>query len=130
MSNELILKNFKDILESIQLVMKRSKDLVSSEDFFKNDAGLEKLDSISMRLQTIGEAIKKISKSNPNLLDKYHEVRWKDIIGFRYKISHHYFDLDAEVIFGICKTDIPLLEKVVKKILANIDKTSEYNKES
>lgn len=44
MSKELLLKNFKDILESIQLVMRRSKDLTSSEDFFKNDDGVERLE--------------------------------------------------------------------------------------
>lgn len=54
-------KNTEELLEyvllGINLIEKRFKSINSSDDFLSNEAGIEKLDSISMRLQTIGEAI-------------------------------------------------------------------------
>jgi uncharacterized protein with HEPN domain len=47
------------ILTSIQMIQRRFKDINSSDDFLDNDEGLDKLDAISMRLQSIGEALKK-----------------------------------------------------------------------
>ena len=32
-------------------------------------------------------------------------------------ISHHYFDLNSEVVTQVCKEEIPKLNKVIKKIL-------------
>jgi uncharacterized protein with HEPN domain len=46
------------IVESITLINERFQEINSSEDFLYDNKGLEKLDSISMRLQTIGEAVK------------------------------------------------------------------------
>ncbi len=111
MSDAAIIEYLHKILESIDIVSKRSKRLKSFEDFLKNDTGIERLDSISMRLQAIGETIKKVAQTNRQLLDKHPEVDWKDIINFRDKISHHYFEIDAEVIFNICKDDFPYLGK-------------------
>lgn len=40
---------------------------------------------------------------------------WKGAKGMRDIISQHYFDLDAEVVFSICKDRIPgLIETVMK----------------
>lgn len=123
MSNEILIKIFLDILDSIQIVIKRSSVIKSYNDFIKNENGIEKLDAISMRLQAIGEAIKKVASTEISILNRYPEINWKDIINFRDKISHHYFDLDAEVIFLICENDIPLLEKTIKNILNDLEKS-------
>ncbi len=50
------------ILESLQLVQRRFQSIHSSDDFLQNDVGLEKLDAIAMRLQSIGEALKNLMK--------------------------------------------------------------------
>lgn len=33
------------------------------------------------------------------LLDKYPAIEWKKIMGMRDILSHHYFDIDAEIVF-------------------------------
>jgi len=115
MSGDVLYKILLDIDESLQIILDRLNEIKSSDDFLKSKEGLKNLDSIAMRLQAIGEAIKKVSKESPSLLDKYKEINWKGAINFRDKISHHYFDIDAEEIYKICKNDIPLLEKTIKK---------------
>jgi uncharacterized protein with HEPN domain len=124
MSNEqklMILSTLEDIQHSLELVQKRSKHISSSDDFLKDDKGLEKLDSISMRLVAIGEGFKNIDKLSENkLLQNYPTIPWKQVKGVRDMLSHHYFDLDAEVIFNICKNDIDKLLQTTIKIISDI----------
>jgi uncharacterized protein with HEPN domain len=121
MSDELLRKRLLDIFDSLQIVLERFEGIKSSEDFLKDKEGLKNLDSISMRLQAIGEAIKKISKEAPYILDQYREIDWKGVINFRDKISHHYFDIDSEEIFKICNNEIPLLKKTINNIISNLE---------
>lgn len=124
MSNEqklMILSTLEDIQHSLELIQKRSKYISSSDDFLKDDSGLEKLDSISMRLVAIGEGFKNIDKLSDNkLLQNYPTIPWKQVKGVRDMLSHHYFDLDAEVIFNICKNDIDKLLQTTIKIINDI----------
>lgn len=99
----MLLSTLEDIQFSIELIQRRSKNINSSEDFLKDDDGLQKLDGISMRLVAIGEGFKNIDKITKNkLLINYPEIPWKDVKGVRDILSHHYFHLDSEVIFEIC----------------------------
>ncbi len=72
-----------------------------------------------MRSSAIGEGFKNIDKlSNNQLLIKYPNIPWKNVKGIKkrfYLITD--FDLDAEVIFNICKKDAnELLETTIKII--------------
>ena len=59
------------VLESLNLIKKRFATIHSSDDFLVDDSGLEKLDSISMRLQSIGEeAVFDICKNELDDLEK------------------------------------------------------------
>ena len=88
------------ILFSIELIEERVKSINTSDDFLKNSNGLEKLDAISMRLQSIGEAIKNIFKTDKQvLLTNSEKEYWSKIIRLREVISHHYIDIDSEIIF-------------------------------
>ena len=71
-----------------------------------------------MRLIAIGEGFKNIDKLSQNeLLKNYPEIPWKQVKGIRDILSHHYFDLDAEVIFEICKKNTEELLHVTKQII-------------
>ena len=47
------------IIQSLNLIKRRFDPISKSDDFLDTDDGLDKLDAISMRLQSIGEALKK-----------------------------------------------------------------------
>jgi len=103
----LILSTLEDIKFSIELIKKRFEQIESSDDFLADEDGLEKLDSISMRLVAIGEGFKNIDKlTDKQLLSNYSNINWKGIKGVRDILSHHYFDLDAETIFAICDSHL------------------------
>lgn len=99
-----------DIISSLKLIQQRFQTIHDSDDFLKDEHGLEKLDSISMRLIAIGEGFKNVDKlTDFQLLDKYPQIPWKQVKGVRDILSHHYFDLDAETIFEICANEIDKL---------------------
>ncbi len=115
-----LLSTLEDIVFSIELILNRFKTIKSSDDFLEED-GLEKLDSISMRLIAIGEGFKKIDRlTNNALLPNYPTIDWKSVKGVRDILSHHYFQIDAETIFEICNNHLEELLSVTKKIISDI----------
>ena len=109
------------IRDSLELIEKRCSDIYSVDDFLFSDSGMMKLDSICMKLTAIGESIKNLDKiTNKELLVKYPEIPWRNVMGIRDIIVHHYFDVDADEIFRICKEDIPQLYKVIIKIINDL----------
>ena len=118
---EMLLSTLEDIKYSLELILKRANNINSSDDFLKDENGLQKLDSIAMRLSAIGEGFKNIDKlSNNQLLIKYPNIPWKNVKGIRDILSHHYFDMDAEVIFDLCKKDINGLFETTIQIIKDI----------
>ena len=59
---ELVVSILKNILWSLEQITRRFQSIQSSENFLKDDLGLEKLDSICMQLINTGEALKEIDK--------------------------------------------------------------------
>ena len=122
MSNELILNILEDIQDSIEIILQRIKVIDTADDFLKNEYNLTLYDAIVMRLQVIGELIKNAKNKNQEIFDKHNQVNWDEIIRMRDRISHHYLDLDVEIVFNICKENIPELKNVVDSILTELKK--------
>lgn len=120
---ELVLDILEQIIEAIAIVQERCTFANCQNDFMDTKEGQEKLDSICMKLIAIGESLKNIDKITDNkLLASYPLIEWKKIKGIRDFISHHYFDLDAEVIFGICKNHIGALSMTLKQMKLDLEK--------
>lgn len=114
----LICEVLAQILEAVNRIEWRFAPISTVDDFLDSPEGLEKLDSICMMLIAIGESLKNFDKlTDGTFLVKYPEVDWKGAKGVRDIISHHYFDLDAELIYGICKKDMRGLQEAVTKML-------------
>ncbi len=118
---ELVHDILAQIIEAIRIVQERCSFAKCQNDFMDTKEGQEKLDSICMKLIAIGESLKNIDKiTDKKLLASYPEIEWKKIKGIRDFISHHYFDLDAEVIFGICKNHIVDLLMVFRQMQSDL----------
>ena len=106
----------KQILTAAHRIERRFEGIGEADDFIVSDTGIDKLDAICMMLIAIGENLKNLDRITVGkLLVKYPEVDWKGAKGMRDIISHHYFDLNAEVVFAICKNRIPgLVETIIK----------------
>ena len=80
MSLEIILSLFEDIKEGIDLIKPRFVNIHMPYDFRKDSVGLTNLDAIAMRVQVIGEAIKKVDKLDKKFLANYPEIYWEKIM--------------------------------------------------
>ena len=119
---KLIVEILQNIAWSLDQIVKRFQTIESSDDFLKDDLGLEKLDSICMQLINIGEALKQIDKlTDAKLFINYPDVDWKKAKGMRDIITHHYFDIDAETVYVVCSERIPDMKEVIKKILEDLE---------
>ena len=118
---ELILEILHQILEAGRRIERRFSPVKHPDTFLANDDGLDRLDAICMMLIAIGESLKNLDKlTNGELLIKYPAVDWKGAKGARDIISHHYFDLNAEAVFGICQSDIPTLTTTVERMIEDL----------
>ena len=119
---ELVIEILHQIKSSCDMIISRIEKIITYSDFIKNDAGLEKLDAVSMKLIAIGESLKNLDKiSNYKILIKHPEFEWKKAMAMRDIISHHYFDLNPEIVFDVCKNEIPRLSTLLDKIIADIE---------
>jgi uncharacterized protein with HEPN domain len=65
-------------------------------------------------LMVIGEAAARIPTE---LRDKYPEVQWRSIVGFRNVVVHEYFALDWTIVWETLNVDLPMLQAQVEEIL-------------
>jgi uncharacterized protein with HEPN domain len=98
-----------DILENINLIEDSIKGL-SIKQFESNRLII---DATLRRLEIIGEAVKNIPNS---FRENYPNIPWKNIAGFRDKLTHAYFGVVLERIWNIIEKDLPSFKKEIEKI--------------
>lgn len=117
----LTLEILTQIVQATTAIGKRFEPIKSASDFTDSEGGMEKLDAICMQLIAIGESLKNIDRiTNKSLFPQYPQIEWDKIKGMRDIISHHYFDIDSEVIFDVCKNHINNLAKTIEQIIKDM----------
>ncbi len=112
MPDQIIKERLEGIAEHITVLQHRMEGIASPANF-KTEAGQVIYDSILMRLQSIGENIKKIEDLEPGFCDEQLHIEVGNIIRFRDLISHHYELMDIQIIFDIVQNHIPSLKNAV-----------------
>lgn len=106
------------IKQTLERIIANSKEIDSYQYYYLTPAGMERLESTCMLLIAIGESIKGIDKlTNKELLTQFPEIDWKGAMGIRDIIAHHYFDLDAEIVYNVVKTNLPDMLATINSIL-------------
>ncbi|MGD9732022.1 MAG: DUF86 domain-containing protein [Desulfamplus sp.] len=119
---ELLHEILTQILKSTDTVLYRFNPVKEIKDFTDSQAGMEKLDAICMQLIVIGESLKNIDKiTNGLFLSRYPQINWKGAKAMRDIISHHYFEIDVEVIFDVCKNKIKPLRDTITNMIIDIN---------
>ena len=86
--------------------------------------GVVTLDGIAMMLIWMGESIKNLEKvGGQDLLNAYPEVDWKGAKGTRDILSHHYEDIDAEVVFYICDRHLSSIKTAINAMIQQLGKS-------
>lgn len=94
------------IIESVGKINSFTQGL--NRDGFFADAKTQS--AVIMQLLLIGEISKKISEKAKQNID----LPWKDIVGFRDRAIHNYFEIDLDIVWNTVISDIPELAKQLK----------------
>lgn len=105
------------IEQAIERIIDNAEKIDSYHYYLLSPGGMERLESTCMLLIAIGEGLKGIDKhTDKQLFVKYPEIDWKGAMGMRDIIAHHYFDIDAAVVFDVVKNHLPSMLVTIKKI--------------
>lgn len=120
-SVELTQEILANIMVAIARIERRFEGIDEPDDFVIENDGIDRLDGITMMLIAIGEQLKRLDTALEFDLDNaYPEVDWKGAKGIRDFLSHHYFNLDAEVIFDVCENKLSGLKQALLDIQSNL----------
>ena len=99
-----------DIIESAEKILQYTNG-ISFEEFSKDN---KTDDAVIRNFEIIGEASNLLPDEKK---DKYSEIDWHRIRGFRNRIVHDYFGVDLQIIWKIIFDQIPGLITEITKIL-------------
>ncbi len=105
------------IVDTVTIIENRMASIKKAEDFISDEQSIILLDAICMRLQTIGENLNKVFKSDPNFIKNNIQFDPLPIINFRNIVSHAYELVDYEIIYTICTTELAPIKKQIENYL-------------
>lgn len=119
--SQIIESLLKKIFQTVERILANSETITSPSFYLLTPSGMERLESTCMLLIAIGEGVKGVDKlTDKKLLSFYPEMDWKGVMGMRDIIAHHYFDLDAEIVYDVVKHDLPKLKDVLQQIIDDL----------
>lgn len=120
---QIIQSLLRKIMQTVERILTNSETITSPSFYLLTPAGMERLESTCMLLIAIGEGVKGVDKlTEKKLFSQYPSIDWKGVMGMRDIIAHHYFDLDAEIVYDVIKNDLPQLKEVLGQIIEDFDK--------
>jgi uncharacterized protein with HEPN domain len=105
------------IAESLAAIREYMKTIHSADDFVQSTEGQLRLDAIALRLQVIGENVKRLKSRYPDFFEQDLPYNADLIVRFRDFISHHYEKLDHQIIYETCVNHLPSFSKAVDDYL-------------
>ena len=101
-----------DIFQAAQRVVRFTQGVTRPE----LESNEEKQAAILYQLTIIGEATKRLS---PDLRNQHPTIPWKQMAGMRDIVTHHYDEVDPDVVWDVVQDDIPQLITLLEPLVAN-----------
>ena len=98
------------MVEAIQRIS-RYLDGMSYADFRKDT---KTQDAVIRNVEIIGEAARGMTEE---LRTKNSHIPWKNMIGVRDRLIHHYFGVNLDIVWQVVVSDLPLLLPELSRIV-------------
>ena len=85
-----------------------------TEDFLK---GIRTRDAMVRNLEVMGEAAMRIPD---DIRERYPEIPWAQIVGFRNRLIHGYFLVDYGIVWEIVQDELPQLRRRLEQIMQEV----------
>ena len=122
MYNEIVIARLYTCLEHVEAIERYFNGAKNSEHFFSLDEGMH-YDAALMRLQSLGENLKRISQKHHFVIVDLAYSEIDNVIRFRDYVSHHYEQLEHSVVFDICSIKVPELKTCISSLIKKHEKT-------
>ncbi|MBQ5981324.1 MAG: DUF86 domain-containing protein [Prevotella sp.] len=123
--SEIVIDGLQKISKAIDTILERSAVVGDPNELLCTPSGMMRLDAICMNLIALGEAVKGLDKqTHGELLPNYPEIYWSGVMRMRDKIAHHYFEIDADVVFRTIQEDIPQMKDVIGRMITDVERLS------
>lgn len=103
-----------DYLDAIDKIKEFTQGM-SEEEFCKD---VKTAYAVIHAFEIIGEATKRLPS---NIKEAYPGMPWRSVAGMRDKLIHDYFGINLMVVWKTVSEDLPLLEKIIRRILADMN---------
>jgi len=87
---------------------------MSFQDFLKD---IRTRDAVVRNLEVLGEAAMRIPD---DIRERYPEIPWAQIVGFRNRLIHGYFLVDYGIIWEIVQNELSPLRRRLEKIAREV----------
>ncbi len=89
-------------------------DGMSKDDFFSDTRTQQ---AVIFNIIIIGEAVTKLMKDHPNLLNQFPEVPWTNMRGMRNRIAHGYFEINLNTVWEAANGAVPKLLNQLQPVM-------------
>lgn len=96
-----------DIIEAISTI----HEFISGMDIDDFHRDKKTMSAVRDQIMIIGEAVNHLPME---ILEKYPDVPWRDIVGMRNVLIHSYFRTDPEMLYLVATERLSSLEPIVK----------------
>ncbi len=101
-----------DILEAIERI---NRYVVLGRERFDTDELVQTW--FIQHLQIIGEAARALAQETRELSPN---IPWKQMIGMRNVLTHHYFEIDLDIVWSAVSVNIPMLQPQIEALLSRL----------
>lgn len=104
-----VLLRLQDMREAIAAAFR----LIDGLDKAALEADVVRHDACLYRILVVAEAANQLPK---DLLAKYPEIEWRDLINMGHRLRHQYFRIESDIVWDTVAADFPKLQVVVEEM--------------
>lgn len=109
MKQRVYLENILECINRIEVYTRDGKEVFTETVMIQ--------DAVIRNFEIMGEATKRISE---DIKQKYPEVPWREIVGFRNILIHDYLKISLIRVWDVIEKDLSILKKQIELILQEL----------